>query len=93
MKRPPNSKAIGFAFGLGMLLFCGLLHGQAASATLTGTVTDPSGAGVPNAKISVKSVATGQSTEVQANSAGIYNIPNLRAGGLRDFHFGGKDSA
>jgi hypothetical protein len=81
MMGPANSKAIGYAAGLAMLILSsGLLRGQAGSATLAGTVTDPSGGAVPNAKISVKSVTTGQSTEAQANSAGIYNVPNLTPG-------------
>jgi hypothetical protein len=81
MKGPTNSKAVRLAVGLAMLSFSfSPLHGQAGSATLSGTVTDPSGAAVPNAKISVKSVTTGQSTEAQANSAGIYNVPNLTPG-------------
>jgi len=74
-------KAAMFAAGLATLTFlAGPLRAQAAGTTLTGTVTGPSGIAVSGAKISVKSVATGQSMEVQSDSAGLYSVPNLIPG-------------
>jgi hypothetical protein len=54
---------------------------QQLTATLTGNVTDPSGAVVPNAKIVVHSEETGADVRsVTASSSGDFNITNIPAG-------------
>jgi len=47
---------------------------------ISGTVTDPSGAVVPNAQVSLKSIATGESQTTISTSTGLYNFPLLKPG-------------
>src|SRR5438270_2034960 len=53
---------------------------QVAGATLSGTVTDQNGSGVPNARVSIKNTATGIDREVTTDKAGFYSAPNLTPG-------------
>ncbi len=63
------------------LLAAGALGGWAQStASLSGTVTDPSGAVVPNAQVTVHSLATGLDRVVKTDSAGLYEVPSLQPG-------------
>jgi Carboxypeptidase regulatory-like domain/TonB-dependent Receptor Plug Domain/TonB dependent receptor len=62
------------------ILFSLPVRPQVAGGTLTGTITDPSGAAVPQAQISIKNVATGIATTVTSNSYGIFYAPNLLPG-------------
>jgi hypothetical protein len=56
------------------------MYGQVAGGTFSGTVTDASGAVVPQARISIKNVATDISTTTLTNSEGLYSAPNLLPG-------------
>src|ERR1700692_3725951 len=53
---------------------------QVSGATLTGTVTDSSGAVIPNAKVSITDSSTGVTRNVISDSAGLYTAPNLLPG-------------
>jgi outer membrane receptor protein involved in Fe transport len=53
---------------------------QVTGATLSGTVTDQSGAAIPNAQVSIKNTATGVARNVTTNDDGIYTAPNLLPG-------------
>jgi Carboxypeptidase regulatory-like domain len=52
----------------------------AQEATIVGTVTDPSGAAVPNAAITVTDVETGQARSLTTGSDGGYVAPDLHIG-------------
>src|SRR3989454_4174603 len=56
-------------------------NAQVTGATLSGTVTDTSGAVIPGVTISIKNRATGVGRTVMADEAGLYSAPNLQAGG------------
>jgi len=53
---------------------------QVVGATLSGTVTDQSGAVVPQATISIKNTATGITRASTTSTAGFYTVPNLLPG-------------
>lgn len=53
---------------------------QIRSATITGTVTDPTGALVPNADVVVTQTSTGVSYPSKTNRDGIYTVPYLAPG-------------
>ena len=66
---------------LGLLLFLGpsLLRAQGLSG-IAGTVTDPSGAVVPDAKVTATNDATGVSSQTTTTSAGTYTLTDLIPG-------------
>ena len=59
-------------------------RGQAVGATLSGVVTDSSGAQVPNATVSIRNVATGDVRTVSSNDSGLYSAPNLLPGSYEE---------
>jgi hypothetical protein len=80
----PRNIITGFAISVMLLssLFIAVsVYSQVSGATLSGTVTDPSGSAVPNATVSIRNVATGIIREVTTDSAGFYSVPNLQPAG------------
>jgi len=54
------------------------LFGQAESGTVSGTITDNTGAVVPGATVTMTSVNTAQTRSAVTGSAGEYAVPSLR---------------
>ena len=53
---------------------------QATGGRASGTVTDATGAVIPNATVTLKNDATGQTVVTQTTAAGAYNFPNIPVG-------------
>ncbi|MGH9620813.1 MAG: carboxypeptidase regulatory-like domain-containing protein [Bryobacteraceae bacterium] len=64
---------------MGTLLAVGTLFAQ-ETATILGTVTDATGAVVPNAKVTITDTGTNTVRAVTTNQNGIYNAPDLNIG-------------
>ena len=65
-----------------ILLLCPFvpLHGQVRSATLSGTVQDPSGRVIAGATVTIVEVATNQKYEAKSNETGNFSVPYLPGG-------------
>jgi hypothetical protein len=68
---------------LALVCFVSGLWGQSqiTTGTIQGTVSDPSGAVVPNAKVLLKNVATGSQRNLTTNNDGRFLAPLLEVGG------------
>lgn len=62
------------------LFFANALYAQRDLGTLTGTITDASGAAVPNAKIHIFEDATGLASDVVSGDSGSFTRPALKPG-------------
>src|SRR5205085_3976685 len=63
-----------------VLLSTALVFGQATTATLSGTISDPQGAVIPGATVTIKETDTGQQRQVQTSESGYYRAAGLSPG-------------
>jgi len=81
MKAPSvTSRALKLAFALVVITSASGLIAQVDRGSIVGTVSDPSGASVPGAEVTVKNLATDQSVKVTTDSSGKYAANVLRIG-------------
>ena len=66
---------IAFLPALTLPAFC-----QTTFGSITGAITDPSGAAVPGAHITVRNEATGVEQKVSTDNAGIFNVADVQPG-------------
>jgi hypothetical protein len=62
------------------LLFSASLFGQAGTGTITGTITDATGAAVPNAPVEVRNTATNVAYPTVSTGTGAYTVTQLPPG-------------
>jgi hypothetical protein len=72
---------LALALCLSLFFFLSVpVEAQVSGATLSGLITDPSGAGIPNATVAIKNVETEEVRSVPTNGDGFYSAPNLLPG-------------
>ncbi len=66
-----------------LLAFSTFVNAQNNKGSIVGTVTDPNGAVVPNAKITITNNADGQTRDITSNESGDFAFPNLDPGNYK----------
>jgi hypothetical protein len=65
------------------LLLTGVVRAQVSRGTITGIVTDPTGAVVPGVAITIANIETGVTNKVKTNESGMYTVPLLEGANYR----------
>jgi hypothetical protein len=83
--RGPARRSIALAPVALFILIVGIFFSipakaQVTGATLSGTITDPSGSVIAGADVSIKNTGTGIVRSVTTDSAGLFSVPNLDPG-------------
>jgi hypothetical protein len=68
---------------VGIILLVSTLPAQTTTGTITGIVTDPSGAVVPNAKVTILNEAEGSTRDLATSASGVFTASNLTVGTYR----------
>lgn len=63
-----------------LILLAGFVWAQTETGQIAGTVSDPSGAVVPNATVTLRNTATGLTRDMTSTDAGLYLFPSLLPG-------------
>ena len=63
-----------------LVLTISAAYGQTGVGQIQGTVTDSSGAVVPNANVTLRRVQTGEEFKTTTSATGFFTFPTLRAG-------------
>jgi len=80
LSRMRNSLLMAMIAASAFLFVAGRAYAQSTSATVSGTVKDPSGASVPSAKVTITNQATKGARTVDTNEAGIFVVPDIEQG-------------
>jgi hypothetical protein len=72
--------ALSMSFVLSLTIFSATIYAQSANGIIEGTVTDTSGAVVPNATVTITNKADNGVRTVTTNATGVYSAPALLAG-------------
>ena len=74
------AKSFVLLIALALLIPGVMLAQNVVTGGISGTVTDPSGAVVPNATLTLKNTGTGETQTTTTGSTGLYNFPLLKPG-------------
>ena len=75
-----RGKCITAAFAICLLLGTTGLAQEGINATLSGTVSDKTGALIPGVEVTAKNIATGVASTTVTNETGTYRFPSLQPG-------------
>jgi carboxypeptidase family protein len=79
----PSRTAITACLALLLCFISGTATAQVLYGTLTGNVTDPSGAVVPSAKVEALNTLTGVSRSTTSDTSGVYRFADLQPGNYK----------